>query len=92
MDEFRQTTDPFAVWLDRNTVLEPDALIPADRLWRDYNRDCGRKAVRPISKTAFGRAIAQLRPTVETPADGKRQALVVLRGDWLNRGRPEVVH
>src|ERR1039457_4020136 len=39
MDEFRQTTDPLAVWLDRNTILEPDALIPADRIWQDYNQD-----------------------------------------------------
>ena len=65
MDEFRQTTDPVAVWLDRNTVLEPDALIPADRLWQDYNQDCVAKGRPTVSKTALGRAIAQLRPSVE---------------------------
>jgi phage/plasmid-associated DNA primase len=65
MDEFRQTTDPLAVWLDRNTVLEPEALIPADRLWHDYNQDCIAKGRPTVTKTALGRAMVQLRPTVE---------------------------
>lgn len=65
MDEFRQTTDPLAVWLDRNTVLDAEALIPADQLWRDYNEDCIAKGRPTVSKTALGRAMVQLRPTVE---------------------------
>jgi P4 family phage/plasmid primase-like protien len=81
MDEFRQTTDPVAVWLDRNTVLEPDALIPADRLWQDYNQDCVAKGRPTVSKTALGRAIAQLRPTVE-----KRQRTVNDRLSWCYVG------
>jgi P4 family phage/plasmid primase-like protien len=64
-DEFRQTTDPLAVWLDRTTGLEPEALIPSDQLWRDYNRDCIAKGRPTVSKTALGIAIAQLRPSVE---------------------------
>jgi phage/plasmid-associated DNA primase len=81
MDEFRQTTDPVAVWLDRNTVLEPDAVIPADRLWQDYNQDCVAKGRPTVSKTALGRAIAQLRPTVE-----KRQRTVNDRLSWCYVG------
>jgi phage/plasmid-associated DNA primase len=81
MDEFRQTTDPVAVWLDRNTVLEPDALIPADRLWQDYNQDCVAKGRPTVSKTALGRAIAQLRPTVE-----KRQRTINGRLSWCYVG------
>ena len=81
MDEFRQTTDPVAVWLDRNTVLEPDALIPADRLWQDYNQDCMAKGRPTVSKTALGRAIAQLRPTIE-----KRQRTVNGRLSWCYVG------
>ncbi len=81
MDEFRQTTDPVAVWLDRNTVLEPDALIPADRLWQDYNQDCVAKGRPTVSKTALGRAIAQLRPTVE-----KRQRTLNDRLSWCYVG------
>ena len=81
MDEFRQTTDPVAVWLDRNTVLEPDAVIPADRLWQDYNQDSVAKGRPTVSKTALGRAIAQLRPTVE-----KRQRTVNDRLSWCYVG------
>ena len=34
-DEFRQATDPLAVWLDRKTVLQPDAVTPQDQLHRE---------------------------------------------------------
>lgn len=81
MDEFRQTTDPVAVWLDRNTVVEPEAVIPADRLWQDYNQDCVAKGRPTVSKTALGRAIAQLRPTVE-----KRQRTINGRLSWCYVG------
>ena len=76
-----QTTDPVAVWLDRNTVLEPDAVIPADRLWQDYNQDSVAKGRPTVSKTALGRAIAQLRPTVE-----KRQRTINGRLSWCYVG------
>jgi len=81
MDEFRQTTDPVAVWLDRNTVVEPEAVIPADRLWQDYSQDCVAKGRPTVSKTALGRAIAQLRPTVE-----KRQRTMNGRLSWCYVG------
>ncbi len=71
IDEFRQATDPLAVWLDRNTILHPDGVIPADRLWDEYNRECVAKGRPTISKNALGRAIVQLRPAVE-----KRQRTV----------------
>ncbi|MGD0577773.1 MAG: phage/plasmid primase, P4 family, partial [Bryobacteraceae bacterium] len=86
MEEFRQTTDPVAVWLDRNTVLEPDALMPADRLWQDYNLDCVAKGRPTVSKTALGRAVAQLRPTVE-----KRQRTVSDRLSWCYVGIGSIV-
>jgi putative DNA primase/helicase len=63
-DEFRQATDPLAVWLDRKTTLHPDAVTPKDQLHREYCHDCS-KAGRPtITKTAFGLAMKKLRPTV----------------------------
>ena len=40
MDDFRQTTDPLAVGLDRNTVVHPTGVVVADRLWDEYNGDC----------------------------------------------------
>jgi putative DNA primase/helicase len=63
-DEFRQATDPLAVWLDRKTTLRPDAATPQDLLHREYCRNCA-DAGRPIiSKTAIGRAMKKLRPNV----------------------------
>jgi P4 family phage/plasmid primase-like protien len=39
-EEFRQTTDPLAVWLERYTVEHPDAMIAKDALVQAYNADC----------------------------------------------------
>src|ERR1019366_5040009 len=63
-DEFRQATDPLAVWLDRKTILTPDAVTPQDQLHREYCRNCADAGRPTISKTAFGRAMKKLRPTV----------------------------
>ena len=81
MDEFRQTTDPVAVWLDRKTTLEPDAVIPADRLWQHYNQDCVAKGRPTVSKTALGRALTELRPAVE-----KRQRTINGKLSWCYMG------
>jgi putative DNA primase/helicase len=63
-DEFRQATDPLAVWLDRKTILDPDGVTPQDQLHREYCRNCADAGRPTISKTALGRAIKRLRPTV----------------------------
>ncbi|MBZ5604693.1 MAG: DUF3854 domain-containing protein [Acidobacteriia bacterium] len=63
-DEFRQTTDPLAVWLDRNTILHSEAVTPKDQLYREYHRNCTDAGRPTISKTAFGRAMKKLRPAV----------------------------
>ena len=65
MDDFRQTTDPLAVWLDRHTVVHPDAVVVADRLWASTTAIVVAKGRPTISKNALGRAIVQLRTTVE---------------------------
>jgi hypothetical protein len=54
-DEFRQATDPLAVWLDRKTILNPDAVTPKDFLHREFCRDCSDAGRPVISKTALGR-------------------------------------
>jgi hypothetical protein len=64
MDEFRKATDPLSVWLDRHTVLRSDAVIPQDRLYQEYGRNCSEAGRPMISKTAFGRSMKKLRPTV----------------------------
>jgi len=63
-DEFRQATDPLAVWLDRKTILRPDAVTPKDQIHREYCRNCAGAGRPTITKTAFGIAMKKLRPTV----------------------------
>lgn len=63
-DEFRQATDPIAVWLDRKTTQISDAVTPQDQLHREYCRSCADAGRPTISKTAFGRAMKKLRPNV----------------------------
>ncbi len=83
MDEFRQATDPLAVWLDRYTILHPDAVIPQDRLYREYGRNCSDAGRPTISKTAFGRAMKKLRPTI---ADYQRTVNGVLAWCYVGIG------
>jgi len=63
-DEFRQATDPLAVWLDRHTILRPGGVTPKDQLHREYCRNCADAGRPSVSKTAVGLAIKKLRPTV----------------------------
>lgn len=65
LDEFRQATDPLAVWLDRNTVTTGDVVVPCDLLVRQFNLECERRGRPTITKQAMGRSIAQLRPGVK---------------------------
>jgi len=71
LEEFREISDPLAVWIDHNTVVRSDAFVPQDRLHALYNDDCVRRGRPAVTKQAFGRALIQLRPTVE-----KRQRTV----------------
>jgi putative DNA primase/helicase len=76
-EEFRQITDPLAVWLERRTLEHPDAMVSKDALFRAYNQDCDRASHPWMSKNAFGRALARLRP-----------GLIEAQRTW--EGRPQV--
>lgn len=71
MNEFRQTTDPLAVWLDANTLAKGGAFVAADHVYDLFCLESARKNRPTPTKTAFGRAISHLRPTVE-----KKQRMV----------------
>jgi P4 family phage/plasmid primase-like protien len=81
IEEFRQTTDPFAVWLDLNTQSGPKEIYPVDKLWQDYNLDCAAKGRPVITKTALGLAIGRFRPSVK-----KQQRKVNDRLSWCYLG------
>lgn len=63
--EFRTVTDPLAVWLDRETLAEPTAVITKERLWKAYNAACERTG-RPVTTSqSFGAALKRLRPDLQ---------------------------
>ncbi len=65
MNEFRQSTDPLAVWLDQNTLVRSGAFVAADHVFNLYCLECARKNRPTPTTTAFGRAISHLRPGVD---------------------------
>jgi len=63
--EFHATTDPLAVWLDLNTVEEPESLVVKDLLRAAYGAECQRTGRAPMTDTSFGRAMSKVRPRVQ---------------------------
>lgn len=64
--EFRATTDPFAVWLDQQTVEAPDCLVAKDELRRAYNKDATANSRPTMTDTAIGLALKAMRPQVSS--------------------------
>jgi P4 family phage/plasmid primase-like protien len=65
LDEFRRTTDPLSVWLDRFTVERPDAIIAKEKLRGAYGQVC-QEAGRPVmGDMQFAAALKRARPKVE---------------------------
>jgi P4 family phage/plasmid primase-like protien len=63
--EFRRMTDPLAVWLIQHTVYDPandQLMVPCSVLIEEFNRDCARDGRPGMSNTAFGLALAKLKP------------------------------
>jgi putative DNA primase/helicase len=94
-EEFRQTTDPVAVWLERHTVEHPDAMIAKDALVQAYNADCDQAGRTRMSKNAFGRALWRVRPQLEEAQrlwEGREQVWVWcglgLKGEETGQQRP----
>ncbi len=76
LGDFREITDPLAVWLEQETFLDETVYISQDALWQAYHREVG-----PMTKQMFGREFKRLRPQVETAQrmwGGKQKAHVYL--------------
>ncbi len=81
--EFRETTDPLAVWLESNTTEHPEIFTTKADLQAAYNRS--REAVGEPSMTnmAFGLAIRRLRPSLK---DAQRTVGSKVVKVWLGVG------
>jgi putative DNA primase/helicase len=82
-DEFRATTDPLSIWLEKTTLLVPDKYVGKGALLAAYNRDCAREKRPFISETAFGLAVKRWRPTIK---DGQRTVGGKSTWVWLSLG------
>jgi putative DNA primase/helicase len=81
--EFRETTDPVAVWLDRATVAQPEAVVLKSALYHAYADTMRKDGITPLTANAFGRALGRLRPGMR---DGQRTVAGKLQWVWLGIG------
>lgn len=79
--EFQAVTDPLAVWLDRYTVDDPEAIIPRKTLRIAYNAHLERSGRPPATERAFGLAVKKLRPDVHD-----KQRMVGGKLQWCHIG------
>lgn len=82
-DEFRETTDPVAIWLDQATVEIPDALVSKAALLSAYNAAAERNSRPRLTATAFGLAMKRLRPHL---TDAQRIIADRVQWVWLGLG------
>jgi hypothetical protein len=82
-EEFRRTTDPMAVWLDRMTEELSYAIVAKDVLLRAYNEDCDRVGRPRISAHAMTKAIMRAYPRV---TESKRTVSGGLKWCWIGLG------
>lgn len=63
--EYQENTDPLAVWIDRNTVLDPSGVVTKKDLFVKYSAESA-EAGRPITPArTFYLAVKRLRPTLQ---------------------------
>jgi len=64
-NEFRETTDPVAVWLDDHTVQGPDVLVTKRDLLAAYNTVARHEQRLSLTPMSFGQALKRLRPDIQ---------------------------
>ena len=82
-DEFRETTDPVAVWLDRHTVSGREAMVSKDAIRKAYGQAADREGRPRLSNKAFGQAVKRFRPNVN---EAQRTIAGKVRWAWLGIG------
>ncbi|PLR25076.1 hypothetical protein SGCZBJ_12640 [Caulobacter zeae] len=60
IDEYRKGASPFAEWVSDYLVLDKGASTPASELYASYKAFITERDEKPMSQTAFGRALADL--------------------------------
>lgn len=76
--EFRESTDPMAVWLDTRAIEGPDLMVAKSELLMAYNTYAGHDQRPATSKKAFGQALKRLRPKI-----GEGQRIIAGSSTWV---------
>ena len=87
--EFRATTDPLAIWLDKALRVSPDGYVPKGDLRSDYNRAAEAEGRPVLTEKAFGQAFNRLRPGIE---DAQRTVNGQVRWVYLGLELTEATH
>ncbi len=64
LEEFRDSTDPLSVWLDRNTVEHAEAAVSKTALRGAYGAYCEERGIPRPSNKAFDGAVRRAKPTL----------------------------
>ena len=83
MGEFRAVTDPLAVWIEKELVLDPTAVTPKRQLVAAYNEECHRLGRPVTTDNSLGRALRNATPDIK---DAQRTANGKLQWCWLGVG------
>jgi DNA primase catalytic core len=86
-EEFRRTTDPMTVWLDRMTVQLSDAIVAKDVLLNEYNKDCQASGRPRISAHAMTKTIKRAYPSV---TEAQRTVIGGYKWCWIGLGLAQV--
>ncbi len=63
--EFRQSTDPVAVWLEKNTIAELGTVVPKAKLHEEYQRLYDQEGRPFLTAIAFGKSLKRARPDIQ---------------------------
>jgi len=62
--EFREMTDPLAVWLEGNTTIDSESHVVKDELRKAYNRHATNAGYPTLSVHAFTKSLRRIRPSL----------------------------
>ena len=71
-DEFRQTTDSFALYLEKHTIPQPDGTAFCDDFRSDYNSYARNEKMPSLSDSQLGQKVAKHRPGVTKEKRGPK--------------------
>ena len=79
--EFRNATDPLAVWLDQATIELPTAMVSKGDLMAMFNKHLTDSGKPPMTRMAFGLALKRTRPQIT-----EAQRTLKGRLQWVYQG------